>query len=496
MPDAATQTEDEPGSLEHQFKREVLDFVEGRGGQPRSEVLQWLGLQLIPAKDRPTEPKQVESEAMRQIRKERTEYAARLREGWEERNVGKPWLQFYPMKKPTPPDYHLGTLNSIRSVASQDPTNTCDHKWSKKLSEIKMDLGLACDLRILLIPRLLPSFMPMQVPDQKLRLEHIAALNKMKLAVEQRIIAAQAQLDSIRDRYELDDEVLAFEAEMRPTEEAVLWSHELDVLTEERRKIIAVTEYNVAQPSKAVLYPDSEEEEVATREPLYPSAVDAAFRDYIDAEEPADYIPGVWLPLPAPTPSCYLPLNSQTMPKKKRVLRQVRNLHKQVPRCNDDVNEIRERRRLALTLDATSGSVETVPDSWDTAMHSLLDLPISRDVEDQGDATDGASMDAGYNESDECDSEPVDPARLVCERSFLRGDPIEARLEALSNWMWSPELMPPGVRHSIDMAHAYHRRRNSKTVKPKIQLFDSYVATSDSGSLSVDAGESLKEEIE
>ncbi|KAJ7112826.1 hypothetical protein C8R43DRAFT_1138744 [Mycena crocata] len=117
MPDAATQTESQTegsaasaASLEHRFKREVLDFVEGRGGEPSSEVLQWLGRQLIPAKEHPNDVKELESEVMRKIRKEHVEYALRCREGWEERNAGRPWLQFYPRKKPSPPDYHLGTL--------------------------------------------------------------------------------------------------------------------------------------------------------------------------------------------------------------------------------------------------------------------------------------------------------------------------------------------------------------------------------------------------
>ncbi|KAJ7157913.1 hypothetical protein C8R43DRAFT_1125055 [Mycena crocata] len=96
MPDVATQTEVESDSLEHRFKQEVLDYVEGHGAPPSSQVLQWLGRHAIPAKQRPQDPKELESAVMAQIRKERSELIIRFREGWEERNEGRPWLQFYP----------------------------------------------------------------------------------------------------------------------------------------------------------------------------------------------------------------------------------------------------------------------------------------------------------------------------------------------------------------------------------------------------------------
>ncbi|KAJ7150171.1 hypothetical protein C8R43DRAFT_1128215 [Mycena crocata] len=99
MPDAATQTEDDKDSIERQFKQEVLDFVEGRGAQPGSDVLQWLGQHSIPAKERSEDPKQLESAVMKQIRHARSEHLKGLRAGWDERNLGRPWLQFYPSAK-------------------------------------------------------------------------------------------------------------------------------------------------------------------------------------------------------------------------------------------------------------------------------------------------------------------------------------------------------------------------------------------------------------
>ncbi|KAJ7130023.1 hypothetical protein C8R43DRAFT_1133994 [Mycena crocata] len=105
MPDAATQTEVEASSIERKFKQEVLDFVQGRRDLPSSEVLMWLGSHIIPMTQRPRDPKELESVVMEQVRKERSEYLKHLREGWEERNVGREWLQFYPSKKPVKPQY-------------------------------------------------------------------------------------------------------------------------------------------------------------------------------------------------------------------------------------------------------------------------------------------------------------------------------------------------------------------------------------------------------
>ncbi|KAJ7169283.1 hypothetical protein C8R43DRAFT_1121164 [Mycena crocata] len=105
MPDAAIQTDAEVASTERRFKQEVLDYVQGGGTPPSSEVLQWLGSQLIPLKERPHDPKELESAVMEQVRKERSEHLKRLRDGWEERNVGREWLQFYPSKKPVKPQY-------------------------------------------------------------------------------------------------------------------------------------------------------------------------------------------------------------------------------------------------------------------------------------------------------------------------------------------------------------------------------------------------------
>ncbi|KAJ7121759.1 hypothetical protein C8R43DRAFT_1136440 [Mycena crocata] len=103
------------------------------------------------------------------------------------------------------------------------------------------------------------------LPDEKLRLAHIDTLNNVKLAVEQRIIQAQAQLDSSRDRYDLDDEDLAFEVEMRPSEEFIVWEEELEVLKEECRQIICCIEYS---RKFCEAYKPEEGKEEPPREPI------------------------------------------------------------------------------------------------------------------------------------------------------------------------------------------------------------------------------------
>ncbi|KAJ7156817.1 hypothetical protein C8R43DRAFT_1125398 [Mycena crocata] len=117
MPDASVQTELEGDLAERKFKQgntfetisgyavtlllEVLDYVEGRGALPGSEVLLWLGRNNIPVEKQPREPKELETAVMEQVRKERSLYLASLREGWDERNEGREWMQFYPRKKPS-----------------------------------------------------------------------------------------------------------------------------------------------------------------------------------------------------------------------------------------------------------------------------------------------------------------------------------------------------------------------------------------------------------
>ncbi|KAJ7122603.1 hypothetical protein C8R43DRAFT_1136226 [Mycena crocata] len=106
MPDATTQTEDAPNAAtqtedltERQFKQEVLNFVEGHGAPPGSDVLRWLGQNTILAKERPKDPKELESTVMEEIRHARSEHLKRLREGWDERNLGRPYLECYPSSK-------------------------------------------------------------------------------------------------------------------------------------------------------------------------------------------------------------------------------------------------------------------------------------------------------------------------------------------------------------------------------------------------------------
>ncbi|KAJ7137349.1 hypothetical protein C8R43DRAFT_1132230 [Mycena crocata] len=116
--DVSIRTDVDRDSLERKFKQEVLDYVEGRGALPSSEVLLWLGYNNVPADKRPRDTKLFETAVMEQVRKERSEYLARLREGWVERNEGKPWLQFYPLKKPLQCAYTFDS-SSIASIAPQ-----------------------------------------------------------------------------------------------------------------------------------------------------------------------------------------------------------------------------------------------------------------------------------------------------------------------------------------------------------------------------------------
>ncbi|KAJ7108377.1 hypothetical protein C8R43DRAFT_962923 [Mycena crocata] len=319
----------------------------------------------------------------------------------------------------------------------------------------------------------LPS--SMTFPDHKLRLEHIAALNALKLALEQRMTKAQAELDSIRDRYDLDDDDLAFEVEMRPSEEAVCWDAELEILKEERRRIISCIEhsekfceeYNVADLSKAPLYPEPEEEE-----------------EYLVA---ADYIAGE---PPPPSPI------SPTMPKKKPVLRQLRRAHSPAP-STDRGAEVRERRRLEVADATNAGDVKTwVSDSWNAAMDGFLESDTPGDAEEPDDAVDGVSMDSGLSDESDSQSDSLDATQIVCQRSYPRGDPLEAAWDALTIRLWPMYEMPAGVRQSLHMEHPSRSPR--KAEMPKVQLFEGILTSSDSdvGAHCINGHDSLAIEVD
>ncbi|KAJ7182796.1 hypothetical protein C8R43DRAFT_1116416 [Mycena crocata] len=95
MPEVAIQTEATLDATERQFKQEVLDYIEGLGNEPSSDVLKWLGKNLSPPKEQIRDPEVFTASVMEQIRQERSAHLKRLREGWEERIGRRPWILFY-----------------------------------------------------------------------------------------------------------------------------------------------------------------------------------------------------------------------------------------------------------------------------------------------------------------------------------------------------------------------------------------------------------------
>ncbi|KAJ7716373.1 hypothetical protein B0H16DRAFT_1476791 [Mycena metata] len=98
MPDACTQTEpDLMTETDRQFKREAIDWVEGKlVGDPSPEMLRWLGVNLVaaPQNTKPTDAAlAVEKQAQELARRRNAaiEEIDRLREATEYRR-NKPWL--------------------------------------------------------------------------------------------------------------------------------------------------------------------------------------------------------------------------------------------------------------------------------------------------------------------------------------------------------------------------------------------------------------------
>ncbi|KAJ7167288.1 hypothetical protein C8R43DRAFT_1121725 [Mycena crocata] len=488
MPEAAVQTELEAdvNTMERKFKQEVLAYVEGDGALPSSEALLWLGHNNIAADQRSRNPKLIETAVMAQSASlslrisppcmclttrlsSHLSFIVVADDGLHKITVDfcgctdKPRSQqlmeanLYPDSSLDPTSattFHLALRNGLMR-----PIGIVTHASSERMEKLSA----------------------MKLPDEKLRLEHIDALKSVKLAVEERMIQAQAQLDSIRDRYELDDDDLAFEVEMRPSEEAVCWEAELEILKEERRQIIRCIEHSEKFcETYIVQFPEPEEEEEAPmREPISRTAA-------VDC-------PSTARPLPT----------SLTMPKKKCVLKQLRKPpshapHSMATETHSTANEIRERRRLAADATnaadaANAGEVKTwVSDSWDAAMDSLLELHTSGDVEVPDDTVDGVSMDLGFDDDQDSDYELLDATQIVCHRSFPRGDPLEAEWDALTYRLWPNYEMPAGVRHSIEMEHPHRPSRNAGI--PKHQLF-STISDAVAGSIGGDVSESITGEM-
>ncbi|KAJ7176284.1 hypothetical protein C8R43DRAFT_943073 [Mycena crocata] len=184
------------------------------------------------------------------------------------------------------------------------------------------------------------------------------------------------------------------------------------------------------------------------------------------------------------------------MPKKKRVLRQLRRAHSPAP-STDRGAEIRERRRLEAADATNAGDVKTwVSDSWNEAMDGFMEPQASGSVlffffcmsdvgfsgaEELADTADGVSMDSGLSDESDCesDSDSLDATRIVCERSYARGDPLEAAWDALTLRLWPSYEMPAGVRHSLQIEHSFRPPRILET--PKVQVFETLSTPSDFG---------------
>ncbi|KAJ7157911.1 hypothetical protein C8R43DRAFT_948752 [Mycena crocata] len=244
--------------------------------------------------------------------------------------------------------------------------------------------------------------------------------------LEIRQIEAQAQLYSIRDRFPLEDDDLAFEAEMELSEEAMVWASELETLKEEHRRMMSCIEHS-----------EKHSEQYSRIRQASPTATEIEMRDH---------------------------------------------------------QERRERRQGELRVDITNSDVKTwVSEAWDAAMESLLDLAFPGDLND---AADEVSMDLGYDDDEDEDQDQSSPdaLKIVCERSFARGDPLEAQWDALTKWMWQKNEMPAGVRHSIEMAHAFRRPKNAQDAT--ISEHADSANSGSGGSSGVDAHERLAGELD
>ncbi|KAJ7182797.1 hypothetical protein C8R43DRAFT_1116417 [Mycena crocata] len=105
---------------------------------------------------------------------------------------------------------------------------------TSELSELRSFLASLPDTAALMKP-----------PDSNLRDEFIGWLVEIKASLEKRIAEAHTKLLEVRDRYEIDDEDLAFEADVGVHVDALRWGHELNALTEERRRIAHCLEYSL-----------------------------------------------------------------------------------------------------------------------------------------------------------------------------------------------------------------------------------------------------------
>ncbi|KAJ7150170.1 hypothetical protein C8R43DRAFT_951714 [Mycena crocata] len=255
----------------------------------------------------------------------------------------------------------------------------------------------------------------------------------MERGVEERLIHAQAQVDSIRDRYHLSDDDLAFEADMSVTEDQVVWEEEVKVLEEERQHIVDCIEHS-----------------------------ERHCQEYIGRQQLIILPELRSLPVPRPaTPP-------RTMPKKRllSVCVPTRRFKSHIgPGKFQDVRasraaEIRERRRLELSADVAKTDVKTwVSESWNA------------DMDCSEDGVDGVSMDLGYEDEkdNKSDSESFAADVIVCERSYANGDPREVQWDNLTKVLWA-NVAVDGVRRSLKMEHPSHAP--SSTTAPKVRLFD------------------------
>ncbi|KAJ7156816.1 hypothetical protein C8R43DRAFT_1125397 [Mycena crocata] len=291
----------------------------------------------------------------------------------------------------------------------------------------------------------------MELPDTALRVEYIATLNEIKLMLEQRQIEAQACIDSVRERYSLDDDDLAFKAEIALSEEMVRWEFERDMLAREHRLII--------------------------------NCIAASQRYATEtAEHPGPYFPDEYRAEVSPT-QIFLTqrrrktAHSSVMGKKRKLL-VAAHQRNQCARTSDTRAEIALRRvEEQEEIARSTAELETQWESeaWNAAVDAAFrdvspgpplfcDFLAKNFPDSAVPADDSMSMDLGYESSDAGSSnddgieQHWSQRPIVCERS---GDAEQVSQDwaALNLMLGTTRQMGPGDRQSnLDDVHPFVRR--------------------------------------
>ncbi|KAJ7178556.1 hypothetical protein C8R43DRAFT_942208 [Mycena crocata] len=102
--------------------------------------------------------------------------------------------------------------------------------------------------------------MDFALPDHVARTEYVALLRNIGDMIEKSEVETKARLAAIRDRYSLDDDGLAFEADVQITGESVSWEAERDVLKEELARVRRFIEFAETYRMRARCWARSREE--------------------------------------------------------------------------------------------------------------------------------------------------------------------------------------------------------------------------------------------